>query len=445
MASNTVNVYTPNMRFGASFLDYLHHEDMCAVNDEIMLDKRTGQLVYKRNTDGKLVYWSQENFHLNNYMRQLSVLIKTNIKTYVRPTLEKCVYYRDAYFMSYNIDTVDWRFNEAGAQTFLEGGVLCNNHPDDHSFVQETNGFFFQAYGRPRDRALLSYLTALYDDYYSNYDGEDEDALAKKAMYEDNEGYPGWDMSNVCVNYTVTWYDSTDAVVNTVTANGYVRANEISFVPFSYLNIYDRIRVVRATFRINSISTPKIKDAIELLNDDTRKELYDALKDNPDFGFISCNVSIFVCAKDPDFTLPNLENSVILLLMGEEEFEKELVRAKEALNGGAAASGIVIDVYEPDSDTWDDTIVWEEILRRVASDGSVVETDHRTDISSIEKGLATVDYEDANLGEKPEDLWIKKLGKMNIPATTQWPDNTGDNPPVNTDYVLSDDTEDETS
>jgi hypothetical protein len=177
MANNTVNVYTPNMRFGASFLDYLHHDDMCAVNDEVMLDKRTGQLVYKRNTDGKLIYWSQEDFHLNNYMRQMYVLMKTNISTYSRPTSDKCAYYKDVYFMSYNIDTVNWRFNEAGAQSFIEGGILENDHPDDHSFVQETNGFFFQAYGRPRDRALLSYLTALYDNYYSSYKGNDADAL----------------------------------------------------------------------------------------------------------------------------------------------------------------------------------------------------------------------------------------------------------------------------
>ena len=61
-------INTPNMRFGTSFLSLDKHEH--GVEDEVLMDKRTGQVVYKRDTDGKLIYYAQENFHLNNYIRQ---------------------------------------------------------------------------------------------------------------------------------------------------------------------------------------------------------------------------------------------------------------------------------------------------------------------------------------------------------------------------------------
>ena len=85
-----ITSYAPNMRFGTSFLSFDNHKK--AVNDEVLMDKRTGQIVYKRNTDGKLIYYSQENVHLNNYMRQLKTLIQNHRKSYIRPIPSNCKY-----------------------------------------------------------------------------------------------------------------------------------------------------------------------------------------------------------------------------------------------------------------------------------------------------------------------------------------------------------------
>ena len=43
--------------------------------------------------------------------------------------------------------------------------------------------------------------------------------------------------------------------------NGYVRVNEVSFIPFNDWVTYDRDTVSYATLRINSISTPKLAEA----------------------------------------------------------------------------------------------------------------------------------------------------------------------------------------
>lgn len=385
--SQTVSSYAPNMRFGTSFLSLDHHAR--AVDDEVLMDKRTGQIVYKRNTDGKLIYYAQENMHLNNYMRQLKTLMTENRKTYIRPSITNCEDCEHVYFISYNIETIDFAFADPRKPTFMTGGILENDSPVEHSFVQETNGFFIQLNGRPRDRALLSFMTALYDTYYKNYDGTDPVALERKAMFD----LPNYDTSNAVVNYTVRYYDGTGKVVAESTADGYVRANEISYVPFVYEGIYPRSMVAYATIKINSISTPKVASLRDINLTDGQDILFQALFDNVEFAFISCNISIFVCSEDPHFTMPTPSNTISLLVMSWEEFEEELVRAKT----GGGSSGIVIDVTEPDPIDWEDITIWAEIIRYVNSDGTETETDHKTNVDDLEHAFESIEYCDGIL------------------------------------------------
>lgn len=402
MGNDNMSSYAPNMRFGTSFLDFKKHKKMKAVNDEVLMDKRTGQLVYKRDTDGKLIYYAQENMHLNNYMRQLKTLMTENRKTYIRPSVTNCEYCDYVYFISYNIEMVDFEFEDASKKAFMLGGKFANNHPEEHSFVQETNGFFVQLNGRPRDRALLSFMTAMYDNYYKNYDGSDPDELAKKEMYN----LPNYDTSNAVINYTVSYYDSTGGIVAQDTSDGYVRANEISYIPFVHTGIYNRGSVAYATIRINSVSTPKIADLAHVTRTSGQDKLFGALFDNVEFDFISCNVSIFVCTEDPEFTPPTPDNTVPLLVMSWEEFEEELIRAKT----GGGASGIVIDVDEPDPIDWEDITIWAEIIRYIKSDGTEEETDHKTNVDELEHALASIEYHDANFNtdaSATEDYFVE--------------------------------------
>ena len=396
MSDSNATVNTPNMRFGASFLDFANHKH--AVNDEVMMDKRTGQLVYKRNTDGKLIYYAQENVHLNNYMRQLKTLMTNNRQTYIRPIPSNCEYCDDTFFISYNTELIDFYFNEDEEnKSLISGGKLLNPHPVAHSFTQETNGFFINLTGRPRDRAAISFLTSIYDRYYKDYNGPDEEAINIRTMYD----LPGYNMSQAVVNYTVTYYDSTNQVYAQQTADAYVRINEVSYVPFTYEGIYPRTSVAYATIKINSISTPKLAKAIELLGSDAEHALFDTLLDNDDFKFITCNVSIFITTTDQNFSLPTTENTFIILTMGWSEFEEELVNAK---SGGGGASGIVVSVEEPDTTAWSDITIWREIIRDVHGIGDEESTGAETNIDELEKSFGSIEYHSGNFTKNVHDI-----------------------------------------
>lgn len=407
MSENGSKRIAPNMRFGASFLDYKKHNKMRAMNDEVMMDKRTGELVYKRNTDGKLLYFAQENFHLNTYIRQIKALMNDNRKTYVRPNSSNCEGINDVYFLSYNIDMIDFEFIDNAPQTLLDGGSIRNPIDVGHSFVQETNGFFIQVNGRPRDRALVSYLTALYDKTYKHYDGEDPEALLRKEMYEQ----PGYDNSNAVVNYTVSYYDADGKVVAEDTSNGYIRINEVSYVPFVYQGIYPRTRVAKAMIRINMVSAPKLAVAKTLLSTEPELALLEAVTDNEDIGFISCNVGIYISTSDPDFTTPEKTYTVPMLVMGWEEWEEELARAKS----GGAGSGILIAVKEPDPTEWEDVGFWGEIIRYVYPDGTEEETDHETELETVEKSFTSTEFSNHILTTDMTDAanyWVELFGPV---------------------------------
>lgn len=394
--SSVNSSYAPNMRFGTSFLSFDNHKK--AVNDEVLMDKRTGQLVYKRNTDGKLIYYSQENVHLNNYMRQLKTLMQNHKKTYIRPIPSNCNYCNDTFFMSYNIETIDFYFDEnAENQRLIDGGVLLNPKPTKHSFTQETNGFFINLVGRPRDRALVSFLTALYDRYYKNYTGDDTDALAKKDLYK----LDGYDLSNAVINYTVTYYTSTDEIYASQTADGYVRINELSYVQFPYAGIYPRTSVSYAKIQINSISVPKLAEGMKLINTATEQLLYNRILDYDDVAFISCNISIFTTTTDQSFSVPEEENCTPILVMGWQEFEEELVNAK---SGGDGASGILISVEEPDETVWEDITIWGELIRTVYSTGDAEDTGAITNIDELEKNFGSIEYHNAKFTTNVSDV-----------------------------------------
>lgn len=389
--------HAPNMRFGASFLSFEHHEH--AVNDEALMDKRTGEIVYKRNSDGKLIYYAQENVHLNNYMRQLKTLIQNHRRTYIRPIPNNCEFCDDTFFISYNMELINFApAEDAEKKTLIEGGVLLNPNPVAHSFTQETNGFFINLTGRPRDRALISFLTSKYDQYYKNYDGEDVDALTKKELYK----LEGYDMSQAVINYTVTYYTSSDEIYAKQTSDGYVRINEVSFVPFTYAGIYPRTSVAYAKIQINSISTPKLVDAVALMKNSSlsEKALYERIKDYEDIAFISCNVSIHITTTDQSFTVPPEDDCTPILLMGWSEFEEELANAKTS--GGA--SGILISVQEPDQTGWEDITIWGERIRDVVGDGDEELTGANTNIDELEKNFGSIQYHYGNFTLDPKDV-----------------------------------------
>ena len=164
MGKPNVETYVPNTRFGATFLDVLLNER--AVNDEVMLDKQAGDLVYKRRDDGRILWYSQENIQLYQFMSQIRSRSDACV-TYAYPN-DKTSVYRDSYFMSCLLDVTDWEFEKAEGDSptktysLLKGDKLKNCYPDAFSVSQEATGFFIKLNIAPKDLAYINLLNSRY-------------------------------------------------------------------------------------------------------------------------------------------------------------------------------------------------------------------------------------------------------------------------------------------
>lgn len=373
----------PNMRFASAFLDYANHKR--AVPGETMIDRRTGEIVYKRFEDGKRLYFAQENVHLNNYVTQIKCFLAENKRSYVRPRPSICNVCDDTYYMAINTELVDFYFaDDAEEQSLLNGGTLQNPYPDEYSIILEQNGMFVQLDGRPRDRATISFLAAKYDIYYKNYTGDDPDALAKKAMYEK----PYYQDSQAVLNYTIRYYNSSDEVYAEQTSDGYIRFNELSYIPFEKTSIYPRTEVAYSTIRVNSISTPKLAGGKKLLETESENAMLTRFLDSVDIGAITCNIGCFITPTDQNFKLPNPENTVPILIMGLDEFETEL----DKVGNVSSATGIYFSINEPDIAQWNDITLWGEIISKVYGYNSSEKTGASTVISDLEKSFGSIEY-----------------------------------------------------
>ena len=68
-------VRVPNSRFGTTFLDIKYRDH--AAPDEVMLDKKTGEIIYRRK-DGKYLFFDKESIHVYEHFSQ----IKKRIMSY---------------------------------------------------------------------------------------------------------------------------------------------------------------------------------------------------------------------------------------------------------------------------------------------------------------------------------------------------------------------------
>ena len=174
-----MEVLTPDTRFGATFLDILFNEH--AAKDEVMLDKESGDLAYKRKGDGRIMWYSQENIPLYTFVSQLRSRANAYVY-YERPDYRSPVY-EDSYFMSCLLDMKDWVFDkdpdeeEGTVHSLLNGDKLNNCFPDAFSVSQDANGFYIQLNVEPKDIALIQLLNARYNAEYINYSGDDEEAF----------------------------------------------------------------------------------------------------------------------------------------------------------------------------------------------------------------------------------------------------------------------------
>ena len=411
MGKPNVETYVPNTRFGATFLDVLLNKR--AVNDEVMLDKQAGDLVYKRRDDGRILWYSQENIQLYQFMSQIRSRSDACV-TYAYPN-DKTSVYRDSYFMSCLLDVTDWEFEKAEGDlpdktySLLKGDKLKNCYPDAFSVSQEATGFFIKLNIAPKDLAYINLLNSRYNAEYEEYVGEDEEKLAKKALYN-NFGYAAGQFS---LNYTITWYDLNGDVKETETADGYIAANEVCFIPYKRTKVFKRTEVNSAKLTINYLTAPKLVEGNALCTTAVEKKMVNSVKDNTDLSFQTMNFSFFMTATDDNMYLPGwINHSEIILLMSVKEMEDAMDRAASSGDGG-----IVISVNEPDEKTWHNTKLWVELMREFIPPDDVRYTGSPTTIGKIEDELKGIEHVyskfsmDRNSGN---DFYVEVTGDITI-------------------------------
>jgi hypothetical protein len=415
LSDNITNVesLTPNIRFGTTFLDLLYQGR--AAKDEAMINKQTGDIAYKRKDDGRIFWYSQENTSFYEFLSQLKSRTEKYGKV-KRPT-SKSEVYNDSYLMTTLTDAVDWSYparEDDVSPSLLNGDSLVNPYPESFSIAQEGNGFFIRVNVAPKDRALIHLLNAKYNREYENYSGDDEDHLAKHALYEEFN----YSASQLTVNYTVTWYDLDGEIKETKTADGYICINEENFVPFDIDEVYSREEVKYTKLTINSIGAPKLAGAVPLFKTAVEQVLLRTVTDNCAISLETVSTSFFFVSTDEELYLPNWTNHTeVLLLIGLVEYDAAL---KRAAGTGDCSGGVIMSQDEPSKKDWEDTDLWIEMMRELMDNGNFEYLDSPTTVETIEDELNGIVHVASKLSLDPSELkafYVRRNGLPDLDPT----------------------------
>lgn len=409
--TETVSSHAPNLRFGTSYINADEFER--TVPDEVMMDKRSGETIYKRVTDEKIIRFNQENINVHDFLSQIKILMAANLH-YIRPSSLNCAEHENAYFLTTYTNLMDFKFNEDETiQSTIEGGIRLNPYPFSYNIAVEQNGMFLQLNSRPRDRAIIALLTAMYDDYYESYDGTDPAALAEKEKFK-RFGYKG---SHAVVNYTITYYESGTKLFAEQTADAYIKINELDYVPFLFDGIYERSRVGYAQIRINSVSAPKLSKALALSKSSNEGEMMKQFLDTEDIVFQSLTTSLFITSTDEFFNLPTGENSAPMIFMSLPEFNTEMDKIGNISN----SSGITASVREPDEVIWARTKLWIEYFRKVFNSGNTELMGAETDMDALEQYFGNTVHKYGIFTLDPSDLENYFVEQLSGPTVRELP------------------------
>ena len=406
-----MEVLTPDTRFGATFLDILFNEH--AAKDEVMLDKESGDLAYKRKGDGRIMWYSQENIPLYTFVSQLRS--RANSYTYYERPDYRSPVYENSYFMSCLLDMKDWVFDkdpdeeEGTVHSLLNGDKLNNCFPDAFSVSQDANGFYIQLNVEPKDLALIQLLNARYNMEYMSYAGEDEEALKKKELFNE----VNYASSPFTLNYTVTWYDLDGNVKDEETADGYLLANEVSFIPYKKTSIYSRDEVNSTKLKINYLSAPKLAEAEKLCTTEQEQTFIRSVADTNDIAFQTMNFSFFFTDIDDNLYIPSwISHSEVLIFMGLRDFDEALERS-----AGSGGTEITTSIIEPDDKTWKLTNLWIELMRVIEPPNGGSYIGSKTTMPKLEDEINGILHLKVNFSldkNSIKDFYVEKTGEINV-------------------------------
>ena len=406
--TTAVSSIQPNLRFGTSFLDSSKYRDRAA-NGEALMDKRTGEVVLKRKSDGSFIYFDRENLRLDDYIGNIRAITRSNVR-FQYPTEYNTTDVGNTFFETFLLDT-----QEFVPET--ENGLYCNgikfrnnltldnyvSEKDDDgnkildngfSISTKTNGIIIKLVSRPRDTSLIEYAAGIYNNYYKKYSGTDKTSLDEKEKLK-NVTY---EKSNVEIGISITG----DKHFSTTT---YLKLNEWSLILFedagALLDFSDKndVRVI-----IDYIRFPKINNIENILTAPEKvqyKKLLDsssANESNPKerIAITHAYVSTFV-QNDRYMQLPDYRNSKVLELIGLKPFTDSM----RMIGNIASTEGVHISENEPDEQQRLSVAMWAERIRDVYAKGETVDipenTDHSSKIEKLEKLFGAAESIDGDI------------------------------------------------
>lgn len=402
MANTSVSSIQPNLRFGTSFLDTKYRER--GVNGESLMDKRTGEVAYKRVSDGSLIYFDREKLKLDDYIAQLSAL-KNDYPKFKYPASYNCKDVENTFFMTTMIDLQDFIQNSSEIE-YGAGGIYSNNLLEKNgsfTFSQEMNGIYLNLMARPRDLALIDFCAGIYNQIVKNYDGEDETLLSEKKLFDEK----GYEESNAKVQYLITSYDQNGGVT-TFLKNGYVRLNQFSLSVFDELNI-TRENSKYCTIKIMNVSLHKMKLALDyVVKDENALKVYKSLIDDDKMNeriiaLTHLYIGSFV-TKDNYTILPTDYNNPynrIINFIQLPAYESALKTIAKVGFSGA----VYVNPSEPGEEIVNGITLWIERFRNVYAKGITEDIeDAETSMKDLEDLFGRVETIDGRLTKDSTDL-----------------------------------------
>lgn len=377
----------PDMRFGNTFLSTKFRD--YATAGEVIMDKVSGEIFFKRPEDGKIISFDQNKKYMHEVVWELKVLLNNN-PNFSYPKNNEC-----AYFLSMNYDLIAIN-NEQLINIVAGDDVSINNTSTSEvnklSFCisKESNGFFCKLLSRDCDKPIIEYITNQYNALFENYTGSNAIGVAEAERFNELR----WKDSNAVMRYSVVVTD-TDGGSSVFTSVENIRINEDVMVNLPTIEINEVFagkEIASIRIEINSIEYHKLHimfdnmDVIEEIGgEDFMRDFTNNLnkflfKDSRiEIGVL--NVMTFVDSAN-DIILHNNENILAMIDI------PYTTRYMEKMATMTQKADILVSVEKPTEETWNINTIWAERIYDF-KDGILHPTNSQTDLKLLEHYLST--------------------------------------------------------
>lgn len=344
----------PNMRFGATYLDMKYRD--YAANGELLVDKISGEHYIYRKEDGRFVSFDRHYRYAYELMTELNIVL-SNTNDFILP--DTGLYY------NFDFDMYQLNANKS-FDIFASDGTFIPGLDDTATplmlfrLSKYSNGFIIRIVPRDSDRAVIEYLTACYNERYSDYSGTDPNVLEHTKRFVIDEYYN----SNAIITYRVRGVHKGGLEYMEYTYSDiidYCRINETLAIKFPKNILFEvnRDTLEYIEVEIVSINFLKLTHMRNMVR--TYPDVYQAgynLYQSPDNKAILPYVNIigFIDKPEQVYEIPLCKN--LLTLLDLDYVIRALTRYSKIKSGAA----VIVSETEPSPVVWTVNTEWKEIV-----------------------------------------------------------------------------------